>query len=85
MCIGALFKILSFSMKYEKKNDTTIRVVFLFLLLFKQTVSNLFCGQPLRKTETNACKFLTSSYVNAVQEFELILTRFELSFICSGV
>lgn len=41
-----------------------LRVFFLFLLLFKQTVSNLFCGQPLRKTETNACKFLTSSFKN---------------------
>lgn len=77
-------------MKYEKKNDTTIRVVFLFLLLFKQTVSNLFRGQPLWKNGNKYMQvldifFQKPQYVNAVQEFELILTRFELSFICSGV
>lgn len=64
-CVSGLYlKYCHFPWNMKKKNDTTIRVVFLFLLLFKQTVSNLFCGQPLRKTETNACKFLTSSFKN---------------------
>lgn len=48
-CIGALFKILSFSMKYEK-NDTNGRVLFLLLFnplgLYPGPLGDLYATQP---------------------------------------